>query len=410
MKVAVFGAGMMARAAVFDLVRQPDVTEVRVADREPRALASLRRFVGGRKLRPVEADAADLEAAEEFICGTDVAVSCVPYPLNFGLAEAAIACGAHFCDLGGNNDAVADELGLDRRARRAGVTLVPDCGLAPGLVGVIAADAVGRLDRCESLRLRVGGLPRRPKPPFGYGIVFSAEGLVNEYAEPCRVLRRGRARTVPPLADLETLSFPPLGRLEAFSTSGGVSTLTETLRGVVRELDYKTIRYPGHCAKVRPLFELGLASTEPVTIGRASVAPRELLVRRLEAALGFERDDLVLLRVDAAGTRRGRPARLRYRLFDRADRRTGLTAMMRCTGFPVALAALTLGRGLAFRAGALPGELAFEPGPYLAGLRERGLRLTVRPGRGQPRPRTQPPRRRGGNARSNAPANRPGRT
>jgi lysine 6-dehydrogenase len=378
MRVAIFGAGMMARAVAHDLVRQPDVSEIRVADLDPARLAAFRRFIGGRKLRLVEADAAELGEAEEFICGCDVAVSCVPYMFNFELAEAAIACGTHFCDLGGNNRVVGEELALDARARRAGVTVVPDCGLAPGLVSVIAADALERLDGCDSIRLRVGGLPRRPKPPLGYAIVFSANGLINEYVEPCAVLRGGRVRMVPALAEVETLDFPPLGRLEAFNTSGGVSTLTRTLRGRVRDLDYKTIRYPGHCEKFRLLFDLGLGSDKPVPVGDRQVSPRALLIRQLESVLGFEKDDLVLLRADAAGTRRGRPVRVRYRLFDRADRSTGLTAMMRCTGFPAALAALTLGRGGAKRTGALPGELAFAPGPYLAGLRERGLRLTAR--------------------------------
>lgn len=381
MKVAVFGAGMMARAVVYDLLGRPGVGEVRVADRDRRRLGAFQRLFPGRELRTAAVDAGVRRQAEKFIGGCDVAVSCVPYSFNLGLTEAALACGAHFCDLGGNNDVVRVQLALDARARRAGVTVVPDCGLAPGLVSIIAADALERLDRCESIRLRVGGLPRRPRPPLNYALVFSANGLVNEYSEPCEVLHGGRPAMVRPLADLETLRFPPLGRLEAFNTSGGVSTLVRTLRGKVRELDYKTIRYPGHCEKVRLLLDLGLASVAPVEIGGREVSPRELLIRQLETTLGFEQDDLVLLRVDATGTRRGRPCRIRYRLFDRADRRTGLTAMMRCTGFPAALAAFTLGRGEARRAGVLPGELAFAPGHYLAGLRERGLRLTVRSGR-----------------------------
>ena len=379
MKVAVFGAGMMARAVVHDLLRQHDVTEIRVADQDRVRLARFRRETASPRLRTAPARADVRREAEGLICGCDVAVSCVPYFLNETLTRAAIACGAHFCDLGGNNDIVRRQLALDARARRAGVTIVPDCGLAPGLVSIIAADAVGRLDSCDAVRIRVGGLPRRPKPPLDYAIVFSAGGLINEYAEPCAVLRGGRRRTVPALADLETLRFPaPFGRLEAFNTSGGSSTLPWTMRSKVKDLDYKTIRYPGHCEKVRLLFDLGLASAAPVEIGGCEVSPRELLIRRLEDTLGFTADDVILLRVEAEGRRSNRKRRLRYGLIDRADRRTGLTAMMRCTGFPAALVALSLARGLATRPGVLPGEIALKPGPYLAALRERGLRLTLR--------------------------------
>ena len=150
------------------------------------------------------------------------------------------------------------------------------------------------------------------------------------------------------------------------------------MRGRVRNLDYKTIRYPGHCDKFRLLFDLGFTSAEPVEFGGRRVSPRELLIRQLESVLGFTTDDVVLLRVEAEGTRSGRKRRLRYQLIDRADKRTGLTAMMRCTGFPAALVALSLARGLAQRPGVLPGELALEPGPYLRALAERGLRLTRR--------------------------------
>ncbi|HDR00348.1 MAG TPA: hypothetical protein ENN51_08725, partial [candidate division WOR-3 bacterium] len=158
MKVAVFGAGMMARAVVHDLLRQDDVTEVRVADRDRKRLAAFRRTVAAPNLRTTVARAEVGREAEKLICGCDVAVSCVPYFLNETLTRAAIACGAHFCDLGGNNDIVHRQFALDARARRAGVTVVPDCGLAPGLVSIIAADAVGRLDTCDAIRLRVGGL------------------------------------------------------------------------------------------------------------------------------------------------------------------------------------------------------------------------------------------------------------
>lgn len=370
MRIAVIGAGMMARAVVYDLVRQADVTEVRVADRDGSRLRELKRWARSPKVHTFVADASDRAAMAALMRPCTAAIGCASYALNLGLTRAAITARTHFCDLGGNNTVVARQLALDARARKAGITVVPDCGLAPGLVSVLAAAGVERLGgRADAVRIRVGGLPRAPKPPLGYGIVFSAEGLINEYVEPCEILRAGRAVTVEPLADAEPLRFAaPFGRLEAFNTSGGSSTLPETMRGRVRNLDYKTIRYPGHCAQVRLLFDLGLMSSRP---GPGGVKPRTVLARLLEEKLGFETDDVVLLRVEATRGRR----RVRFELVDRADRRTGLTAMMRTTGFPAAVACLTLARGRATRAGVLPGELAFEPQGFIHELAGRGLAL-----------------------------------
>jgi lysine 6-dehydrogenase len=374
-KILVVGAGMMARAVVHDLVRAEDVEEVRVIDRSAAPLRTLREATAGRKLRTSRADAGDRAAMADLMRPCAVAVSCVPYFYNLVLTRAAIAARTHFCDLGGNNEVVARQLALDDRARAAGVRVVPDCGLAPGLVGIVAADGVRRLDETRAVHLRVGGLPQHPKPPLDYGLIFSANGLINEYVEPCLVLRDGEAATVPALYDLEDLEFPPFGRLEAFNTSGGSSTLPQTFRGRVEALDYKTIRYPGHCARIRLLFDLGLADSRPLRFPGGRVSPREVLTRLLEDRLEHLTEDVVLLRATVEGTRAGEEITICYELVDYADPRTGLTAMMRTTGFPAAVAALTLARDGVDWHGARPGELAFDPALYLAELPARGLDL-----------------------------------
>jgi lysine 6-dehydrogenase len=389
MKFLVVGAGMQARAVAYDLVRQDDVDEVRIADIDPERLQSLERALRSKKVRTFAADAGDRQRMTELMEPCDVAVSCVPYFHNLGLARAAVATGTHFCDLGGNNDVVHAELALSTRAKRAGVTVVPDCGLAPGMVSILAADGFSRLERTDSIRIRVGGLPRKPKPPLDYALVFSANGLINEYVEPCLVLRNGRPAWREPLADLEELIFPrPFGKLEAFNTSGGSSTLPYTYRGRVKSLDYKTIRYPGHCTKVRLLFDLGLTSMKPVKLDGASVVPRHLLIQRMEAVLPWEKDDVVLLRVEVRGKGirdrgiKGQSggAAIRYELVDYADRRSGLTAMERTTGFSAAIVALMLGRGQVACAGAFTGENCVPSGQYIKELLKRDLRLQVRKG------------------------------
>ena len=388
MKFLVIGAGMQARAVAYDLVRQNDVEEVRIADIETNRLQNLKQALRSPKVRAFEADAGDRRRMTELMKPCDVAVSCVPYFFNLGLARAAVATRTHFCDLGGNNDVVRAELGLSAQARKAGVTVVPDCGLAPGMVSILAADGYSRLDRTDSIRIRVGGLPRHPKPPLNYALVFSANGLINEYVEPCLVLRDGKLAWREPLADVEELTFPkPFGKLEAFNTSGGSSTLPYTFRGRVKSLDYKTIRYPGHCTKFRLLFDLGLTSMKPVTVDGVKMVPRHLLIQRLEAVLPWEKDDVVLMRVEVEGKgvrERGRKGEsgqstITYELVDFADRRSGLTAMMRTTGFSASVVALMLGRGQVKCAGAFTGENCVPSDAYIRELRRRGLRLRVNP-------------------------------
>jgi lysine 6-dehydrogenase len=375
MKAILIGAGRMAEAVLHDFVAGGEYERITAADVDVARASQLAEARGSGITRAAAVDASDEQAVARLVAGHDVCVSAAPYRYNVALARAAIAAGAHFVDMGGNNDVVAAELALDGEAKAAGVAVVPDLGLAPGMTNVLAASLVGRLDEPEALHLRVGGLPQRPEPPLNYALVFSPYGLINEYAEPCLALRGGEVVTLPPLTEVETLEVAPLGRLEAFHTSGGASTLPRTYCGRLAELDYKTIRYPGHCAAIKPLFDLGLASEEEVTVGEVKVKPRDLFAERLVTALPEGRDDLVVVRCRAAGRRAGELKTASYELIDYADAATGLTAMQRTTGFPVAVVASFLASGRIKKAGAFPPEVIVEPGPFVEALRARGLDL-----------------------------------
>jgi lysine 6-dehydrogenase len=373
MKAVIIGAGRMAEAVLFDFAAGDQFEAITVADVDGARAKELCRKRGRSLARAAAVDAADENAARELIAGHDVCVSAAPFHYNLTLARAAVAAGAHFVDMGGNNDAVAAELALDGDAKAAGVAVVPDMGLAPGMTNVLAAALVAAFDEVSELRLRVGGLPRAPRPPLGYALVFSPYGLINEYAEPCLVLKGGDVATVPPLTGVEDLEFPGFGILEAFHTSGGASTLPYTYRGRVGELDYKTVRYPGHCAAVKPLFDLGLASEDEILIGNVRIAPRDVLAERLRAALPEGEDDVVLVRCWARGTVGGEERTASFQLADCADAATGLTAMQRTTGFPVAVAAASLARGDIKKAGAFPPEVALEPELFVEALERHGL-------------------------------------
>ena len=376
MRAVIIGAGRMAEAVLYDFVRHGTFDTITVADADLARAEGLCRKRRDDLARAAAVDAADEAAARKLIAGHDVCVAATPYRYNLTLARAAIAAGSHFVDMGGNNDVVRAELALDEEARAAGVAVVPDMGLAPGITNVLAAWLISTFDEVWEVHLRVGGLPREPKPPLSYALLFSVQGLINEYAEPCLVLKDGEIATVPPLTGVEEFNFPPVGRLEAFHTSGGASTLPYTYRGRVRELDYKTIRYSGHCAAVKPLFDLGLASNEEISAGGVRIKPRDVLAERLASALPEGKDDVVLVRCWAKGKALGEDRVATFELVDYADAASGLTAMQRTTGFPVAVAAAMLAQGAIKKAGAFPPEVALEPKPFVAALEARGLKFT----------------------------------
>src|SRR5918998_5682079 len=235
MKILVLGAGRMGLGAAYDLAHNSaDVQSVTVADLDLERARAVVSTVGSAKLTPAQIDVNDAAQVVRLMRGHDAVVSCVTYFHNLQLARAAIEARTNFCDLGGNNSVVAAELALDAEAREAGINIIPDCGLAPGMVSVLAMHGAARFDELEAIHIRVGGLPQVPRPPLNYQIVFSVEGWINEYVERARVIRGGRIVEIDSMTEVERLSFPaPFEELEAFQTSGGTSTLPETFLGRV---------------------------------------------------------------------------------------------------------------------------------------------------------------------------------
>ena len=374
MKILVLGAGRMGHGAVYDLVRQADVTEVTVADAVAERAARVASTAGNGKAKPVHIDVTRHADVVDLMRGHDAVLSCVVYKLNEQLAKAAIEAGTNFCDLGGNNDVVDAELALDAEAKSRGINIIPDCGLAPGMVAVLVAHGAAKFEKLDEIHIRVGGLPLDPKPPLDYQLVFSVEGLINEYIERARVLRDGKIAFVDSMTEVEELEFPePFGKMEAFQTSGGTSTLPETFFGRVRDLDYKTIRYTGHCAKFKTMIDLGLCSSERITVDGVSVAPRRVLGDLLVRNLPADEPDAVLVRVEFAGDGR----QLRYDIIDRYDESTGLSAMMRTTAFPASIVALMMARGQTTQKGALPQERCIPPELFMTELAKRNIVVNV---------------------------------
>lgn len=375
MKILILGAGLQGSACAYDLLRQPGVAGVTLADLKPAGTGGF--LPEDDRLRHHAIDFTDEPALRALMDEHDVVLSAAPYYFNDRLGEVALERGRHFADLGGNLEVLRRQMARDEEARAVGVAVVPDVGLAPGLVNVLAAEAIRRLDETREIRMYVGGLPQQPRPPLNYQVVYSLEGALDYYTTPSCVLRDGRPTEVEALSELEELDFEQLGRLEAFHTAGGASLLPWEHEDRVKRLEYKTLRYPGHARIMRAIRELGLLSEEPVQVGERRVVPRDVFIACATPHLTFPDPDLVVLRVIAEGTRQGRPVRLTWNLLDRADTETGISAMERSTGFSLAITGLLLGRGM-IGPGVRPAYDALPYDEYLEALAERGVRVRFR--------------------------------
>jgi len=378
MKIAVIGSGLMGRAAVYDLSRAENVEMIGLYDFDLELAEEIARKYGNDITKAGKIDAGDEEQAISVLGDYDACISAVTYKYNPGLTRAAIESKTHFFDLGGNNDVVRSQFEMNDQAKEADVVVIPDCGLAPGMVSILTASGIAEFDKVHAVKIRVGGLPQNPRPPLNYQMVFSTEGLINEYWEPVVILDNGEKKTVNPMYGLEELEFDGIGQLEAFYTSGGTSTLPDTYKGIVDFLDYKTIRYPGHCAMFRPMLEIGLGSRSEVKVGDATVQPREVFKKILEKNLSFNDPDLVLVRLTFEGDASGSKKKLVYEIVDRQDSRTGLTSMMRTTAFPAAIIAWMACSGKITHRGVVPQEIAVEPKFFIGQLKKRNINLTIR--------------------------------
>jgi len=366
----------MGYGAAFDLVHNsPDVTAVTVADSDRSKADEVAAKVGTSRIEPRTVDASNYDEMRDLMRGHDSVISCVNYWYNESLSRAAIETKANFCDLGGNNYVVDSQLALDAEAKAAGINIIPDCGLAPGMVSILAMHGAGKFDEIEEIHIRVGGLPQDPQPPLNYQLVFSVEGLINEYIEVARVIRDGKITEVESMTEIESLSFDEFPPLEAFQTSGGTSTLPDTFLGKIRELDYKTIRYAGHCEKFKTMIDLGLCSSEEIVVDYAKVTPRKVFGDLLQKHLPADGPDYVLVRLEFVGRKNGEPKRLRYDIVDKQDEKTGLSAMMRTTAFPASIIAQMMARGDVLMRGATPQEKAIDPDKFVAELERRNIRI-----------------------------------
>jgi len=354
MKVLVLGCGMMGAAIALDMVKSDEVSKVVVADYDNTKSKIVVAQLKSDKVSSRLTDVRDIQATKNLMKGFDVAVCALPEGLNVFANRAAIGAGVHLVDL-----AYGQELAkLDGAAKRAGITILVDCGVAPGITNILAAYGASLMDEVDDIQIVCGGLPQKPLPPLGYRIVWSTWGLVNMYCGKARIVRDGKVVEVDAMADLETIKFPGFGRLEAFTTDG-LSTLLVTMKGRVKNMVEKTARYPGHAEKILAMRDSGLFSTEPVEVGGMRVVPRKVAVAVLDKALRIgDEKDVTVLRVDVVGKKNAKGVRKSFVMVDRFDEEQGVTSMARTTGYTAAIVARMVARGEIDERGVVPPETA----------------------------------------------------
>ena len=310
------------------------------------------------------ADARDAEGLRAGLTGGEAVISCLPYDLNLGVAEAAADLGLHYFDL---TEDVATTERVRELAEGSTQSFAPQCGLAPGLIGIVGAAVCADFDELRSVELRVGALPQHPSGLLGYAFIWSPEGVVNEYLNDCEVIRSGRRQTVPAMTELETVVIAG-NRLEAFLTSGGLGTMCETFEGRVQRLDYKTLRYPGHCELIRFFFDELLLRDR-----------RELAGEILVNAKPPVDDDVVHLYAAVEGRKAGQLVRNQYvrtwrprEIAGRMWRAISWTTAASATAVVELVADGALGAGGFVRQEEIPLDayLTTRSGSYLAGPNE----------------------------------------
>lgn len=336
------GAGVQGSASAYDLLRMHPDAEIILGELEEERLDPVLKWLDSDRAQGRQVDVRDVDGLARMIVdeGCDVIISSVPWPVSIPPLEAAIKAGADFVDYGlyqnREFDRRMDE--FDRRAADAGVTVIPSCGVAPGLTNMLAAYGAAGLDAVDRVHIYVGGIPEHPEPPLQYKAVWSLEGVWTQFFEECRVVQNGRLTEVDAGTGLEQLEFAQTGPVEAAVTDG-LGTLiqmyTHPVFEGVEEVFEKTIRHRGHYDKVLLLKECGLLDTEPIEVDGSRIAPRDFLSTLLNPKLKMREDerDMTVLRVRVTGTRDGAAAETVFEMVDYKDMEAGVLSMGRTTGY-----------------------------------------------------------------------------
>jgi len=380
---AIIGTGKQGTASAYDLIKFGSAKKILLIDNNLENAEKSSELLG--KLTntdicfPLKLDVSDFNGLKTNLKGTDSIISGVPYYHNFDLTKISIEIGANFCDYGGNTDVVKSQLELNEEALLKEISVVPDCGMDPGMNISFIQYLVEQYDRLDSIKSYGAGLLQNPKPPWNYGLSFHINGLTNEYYGNALFLRDGKVAEVPCLTGYETLNFPdPLGTLEAAVTSGGLSTMPIELEGRVKIMENKTLRYLGHWERFKGFSELGLFEEKSVNINGHEIIPRDFYHALLEPKITVKKlRDIGIIKIFAEGIKNGNKTKTVIELIDYYDDRTGFTSMQRLTGWHASIMAILSAQNEVTN-GAVSVHKALSGERVIAELRRRGIIISLK--------------------------------
>lgn len=348
MKVAVFGSGMVGSAIAMDLASRHHITAFDVSHTNLNLLKKR-----NPRIETQQANLRDFSSYPKLLTSFDIVVTAVPGFMGYKTLEASINCGKSIVDISFFPE---DVLQLDQLAKEKGVTVITDCGVAPGMSNFI----VGRYNeemKINALEIYVGGLPKVRKKPFQYKAPFSPADVIEEYIRPARLMENGHIIARPALSEVEWIQFEDLGTLEAFNTDG-LRSLLYTMPHIKNQKE-KTMRYPGHVDIIVSLKESGFFSDTPIDVNGTKVSPLKVTSQILfnEWKLGLEEEELTVMKVKLIGEKEDKPKTIEWSLLDFYDHETKISSMARTTGYTCTAAVNLLAQNLFDEKGVFPPEL-----------------------------------------------------
>jgi lysine 6-dehydrogenase len=382
---AVVGAGRQGVAAAYDIAKWGNATSVLLADvngdQAAGAAERINSLIGRNVARAAQIDTRNYGALVELLQPIDVFLCALPFEFILDCTRAAIEARASMVDLGGHTDTTLKQLAMMDEVRTAGISVIPDCGMGPGMNNTLGVYAIEQLHARgivpREVRLWDGGLPQHPPVPWGYQCSFHINGLTNEYDGQALFLRDGMITPIDAMTELETVEFDGIGKFDAFVTSGGTSTVPYTYEGILQVYENKTLRYPGHYHQFKAFKDLGLFSEEPVSVAPGLIiSPRQVYHALLGPSVEAERViDICLMRAQGIGEKDGKVHSLVIDLIDRHDEITGFTAMERITGWHAAIMAQFIARR-EIPLGVWTLEKTIPATRFLSEVRRRGFQIT----------------------------------
>lgn len=337
------GAGLMGPAIAKDLVKSTDVDHVVVGDILSDKLEELKKEVDNDKLVTEIIDVQEEDAVIQYMKkeGIDVVINSLPHEFSVPSIKTCIKAGKDVVDLAYE----PPQHQLDDAAKDAGVTVIPACGMDPGITNVLTGYGVNTLDRADEVHIIAGGIPESPYPPLQHRILFRLESLWMEYLEPSLAIRNGKKVKLETLSEIETVDFPDVGTLECAITPT-LASMPHTIQGV-KEMDCKCPRWPGHYEKMKTFIQCKLLSPDPVKMNNTEVIPQKFLSALLSPVMMLKEDekDVTVIRVMVSGEKDGKETKVTFDIVDWYDEKEKITSVARTTGYPASIVAQMIGKG-----------------------------------------------------------------